>query len=284
MSQINAARQFLSACEAIYRGDLSPLQDIPSRLNTVETYAQPDNQKKYVHMYFAKYVGCWRAIRKRIDADEPHRLVSVGAGPMLCCIGWHWDAPSIIDGTTVRAYDILDWNGIRNLPEFEELWNQLFNGSPNYLAPRYMPDGIRPPQTLMMSNARSISVSQIGSAKIVLLPSILNHLVGGSEPVTATEQSHVFDWIEKVRAAGNTVVIADMLHRGDTERFWRRVTSGLRAPRGSDDHNLDFAAESRDTAQAYSPSQQNRRAGLKPDAMKAGVLCGTPEEGWSWIT
>lgn len=285
MSQIKAAHQLLKVCEAVYRGVLTPEQDIQTKDNVVETYADPIMQKKYVHMYFAKYVGCWRAIRKRLPISDQHKLVSIGAGPLLCCVGWHWDGTNFIEGATVKAYDLLGWHAVRRLPEFTSLWDQVFTGPPQYIYPRYMPDGIRPPQAAMIRDAEPICVSKIGSGKIVLLPSILNHLVGESRPVSSREQRHVFDWIESVREAGNTVVIADMLHRDNTARFWRRVTTGLGAPAGGNDLNLDFAAEARNTAQAYSFGQQGRRrAGLSATATKAGVLWGSRRRRWSWLT
>jgi hypothetical protein len=184
----------------------------------------------------------------------------------------------------MRAYDILDWKGIIEMPEFGAFWNSIYAGKLHYLAPRYMPDGVRPPQTAQIRGAQPIAASEIGSGNVLLLPFVLNHIVGSSEPIKVGNQHHVFDWIEKVRRTGNTVLIADMLHRGDTAAFWQRVTAGVGASPGSGNHNLDFSVEATATAKAYASGQQNRRAGLIPDAKKAAVLCGTAAAGWSWIT
>jgi hypothetical protein len=284
LPKITAARQFLTACELVYGGVLTPNNDIPSKANTVDTYANHDNQKKYVHMYFAKYVGCWRAIRKRAQVADQHNLVSIGAGPLLCCAGWFWDDATRGGGATLRAYDILDWKGTIQMAEFSAFWSSIYTGKMQYLASRYMPDGVRPTQTAKIGGAQPIAVSEIGSGNVLLLPFILNHLVGSSESIKVGDQRHVFDWIEGMRRAGNTVVIADMLHRGDTAAFWQRVAAGLGAPPGSGNHNLDFSVEATAIAKAYASGQQNRRAGLIPDAKKAAVLCGTAAAGWSWMT
>ena len=59
----DAARELIAYCEEVYEGDFNKKNDIQSNDNVVATYANTVVQKKYVHMYFAKYVGCWRAIR-----------------------------------------------------------------------------------------------------------------------------------------------------------------------------------------------------------------------------
>ncbi len=281
MSKIDA-RQFLNDCKDVYGGSLTPENDIPSTANTIDTYADTVNQKKYVHMYFAKYVGCWRAIRKKVQTTQPHNLVSIGAGPLLCAMGWLWDGATRNDRTTVRAYDVLDWKGVRGLPTFDALWKKLVQKPADYEARRFFPEKVRPPQTQNVGNLRSIPVAEIGSDNIVLLPFVLNHLVGLDAPVSPIDQEHVFRWIENVRRAHNKVVIADMEHKNSTADFWQRVTSGLEAPDGTYQDSLVFTAETNDIAQAYSPAYQVKRRGGFGRPQKAGVLYGD-QEGWRWI-
>jgi len=281
----NEATALLSACEQAYQGRLEPGNDIPSASNTITGYLQPGNQKKYVHMYFAKYVGCWRAICKRLKISGQYQLISIGAGPLLCCIGWLWDSNPSDSDVIVKAYDALTWEEVRSLSEFGALWQQLSPRSPDYEALRYMPDEIRPPQINGLTGAQPISVSEIGSGNIVLLPSLLNHLVGRSNYVIRNQQRFIFDWIERVRRAGNTVVIADMPYRSDTVSFWERITTGLNAPPGSEELNFDFSTMVIEPAQFYSNSILiQRRMGLTPDANKAAVLLGTAGTGWKWLS
>lgn len=242
-------------------------------------------------MYFAKQVGCWRVIRQRLGITDPHSLVSIGAGPLLCVSGWFWDDPTRGAECALRAYDLLDWNGVMTMPELKTLGVELYLGTSQYFAGRYIPPGVRPPQSsVVMSAPAPISVAEIGGGNVVLLPSILNHLVGGHDPLQQSDQHLLFAWLEDVRRAKNTVVIADMFYRGDTAAFWGRITSGLGAPTGSEAINLKYVAEANDVAQAaYSDSYQQRRRGgfnsvltTPADHQKAGVLVGTAN-GWQWL-
>jgi hypothetical protein len=61
----------------------------------VSNYHAPEGQLRYVHMYAAKYIGLWSALRRELRWDDwkSRDLVSIGAGPMLGLLGWCLNEP-----------------------------------------------------------------------------------------------------------------------------------------------------------------------------------------------
>jgi hypothetical protein len=274
-------KDLLDWCEE----EISQHGDIASCANTLETYASESGQRRYVHQNFAKSVSCWRRARQlclALPLDAP--VWSVGAGPRLCLLGWFFDAaprPS----QKVRAVDILDWSAVTANQRYIAVRNDVFGTvDGRFLQGRYFPDGDPPPQaTGVVENAKSLRPSTLPKGAIVLLPFVLNHLVGSEAP--HQDPDSVFAWIEEVRERSAAVIIADMDHKPSTHPFWATIAVGLgiKSPKKYTIVAFDdLAAEFED---AYSETQNfhTRRTGLNaPQFCRATMLLGT-STGWTWL-
>jgi hypothetical protein len=56
----------------------------------VDHYSSAGAQQRYAHMYGAKHLGIWTALRRQLPWEDRigSTLVSVGAGPLLDLLGW----------------------------------------------------------------------------------------------------------------------------------------------------------------------------------------------------
>lgn len=222
--RIKLAESLLRECGQVYvTGDIG--EDLSSRDNKVITYLDPEAQKKYVHMYFASYVSCWRELRKELSPGRTHEpVVSLGAGPCLCLMGWFYDfAP--FDDQVVVAVDALDWLPIRRLDSFQNLMLNILKPKPQwrYLKNRYFPATI-PPQVTDVQISRlplsPVEINDIPDAATVLFPYVLNHVTGKYRPTR--ELDSLVDWLEQVRKRAARTVIVDMRSDRATE-FWMQL-------------------------------------------------------------
>lgn len=251
--RISVARTLVDACAVDYGiGEMS--EDIPSWRQTVDTYQTPAGQRKYVHMYFAKSVACWRDLRRRLLAPNDGTVISIGAGPCLCLVGWFWDtAPG--DGQIITAVDVLDWQHVRGLSSHSAMIASVL-GDPNalsFLSGRYFPNGPQPPQTNCVAALTPLKPSEIEEGSTVLVPFVLNHVVGQHNPVCNHEA--VYTWLESVRLRAKRVLIIDMQADDTTQPFWAGIQAGLNA------HNHPTCLEAKHISEfsgAYSPTAGDR--------------------------
>lgn len=269
MPHISVARRFLDACEAAYGGNISQDNDLGTQDNTVSAYKKHLNQKKYSHMYFAKSAACWRAIHRRLDLDGD--LVSVGAGPAFCAFGWFWDQIDLDE--EVVCYDVLNWGGVRNMPEWKALAKSCLPARFRYHSYRYIPEGSLPSQVqnaaLKNHIPTSVEPAEIGEGKTVIFPFLLNHIFGRYGASNDRTARAFGEWILSV-AEGNTVVLADMPLQSDTRYLWETAGELLGS---SDPIEVNFGPDADDIATAYSSGwQRRRRAGLSESYRRAGVI------------
>lgn len=280
----NAVRSLIAESDKVYN-TYSPNEDIPTFGNTVETYAPAANQWKYINMYFAKYVGCWRWVRRTLQLSADGPLYSVGAGPCLCVFGWFYDRPPA-EGQTTVALDILPWNTIRSHQTFQQLLADVLGGRSHftYKDYRFFPPQ-RPPQTIVSGGsnaARAICSTEFPEDAIVILPFVMNHLVGATMP--HPQSATVFSWLEDVRRRVRRIVLVDMQHDAKTEKFWNQITQGLGLGDAGGYRTFDFSAEMREFSDCYSSEfQGQRRTGIKfPQLCRASGMVGE-RSGWRWL-
>lgn len=205
-TRLDLSRALVRECEIVYRTG-GKAEDIASTANTIATYQNGINQLKYIHMYFAKSVGLWRQIRYTLNVPNDGAVISVGAGPCLCLLGWFYDvAPD--PAQAVRPVDVLDWAQARSLPAFQALCQDVFGPRTDYayLHGRYFPQ-LRPPQAVGLPELTAFAPCEIPVGATVLVPYVLNHLIGISEPALGRD---VGQWLEEVRQRSRRVIIADM--------------------------------------------------------------------------
>ena len=274
MARIDLARALLRDCEKVYQtGNQS--EDIPSKENVISTYRSGVNQKKYTHMFFAKSVACWRHLQMILSAtDDP--VVSIGAGPCLCLFGWSWDRPPS-SGQTVWAVDVLGWEAVRGLASYKALSRDVLGDAEfSFLDGLYFPPACRPPQTQELDEIRPFQLDQLVPQSTVLLPFVLNHLVGLDSPVP--KPSCVFDWLEEARSRAGRIVVADM-PADRAGGFWTNIRSNLRAAGAPSVLTVDTID---DLADAY--SQRARWPARRTSSYMRDftALVGT-DSGWRFL-
>lgn len=198
MPHLHLARDLTDACAVVYGGNFAPADDLPNQQN-VSHYVDPVHQQKYIHMYFAKYVGLWRAIRTQLEWDDLP-LCSIGAGPGLCAFGWFWDTPP---QRKVDLVDVLPWGTARRLPSHMALAQALLGGKHQWLVERL--DIGTPPQ---VAHLPSVPGYKPAAPSTILLPFIANHIVGRQSPI-ANPQAF-WNYVDNLRTRGNRVVVADI--------------------------------------------------------------------------
>jgi hypothetical protein len=203
MDRISLSRALLDDCERAYGGIHGQSFDLPS-FQSVETYRQPGNQQKYVHMYFAKHVALWREVRRRLPGLPPVAVGSFGAGPGLCVLGWFWDTPPA-SPAQVGLVDVLDWAGVRSLPSHQTLLHGVLGGYPICLTGCLDLGQTKPAQLEMLGNTQAIRPPE---RSIVLLSFLANHVVGAIQPIEDTRAFWSTLW--GLAADGRTVIVADL--------------------------------------------------------------------------
>lgn len=218
-----AAKAFIAACERVYGGKHGKFEDLCG-VQTIADYLPPLNQQKYVHMYFAKYVGLWRAIRQQVPGDAVEKVYSAGAGPCLDLFGWFWDiGPSQGD---VVGVDPLPWSAIRTMNEWQGLVSIVIP-TLTYAEPYVIPDAAAIPQCDCLQGVQAFPSAWIPNGTTVLFPFSLNHAFGLKAPADPAGRNAIAAWIAEVRSRDCRVVIADLPFQQDTEDFWKSVGQSL---------------------------------------------------------
>jgi len=289
---------FIEKCYSAYDNDPN---DIPTFGNTIETYMNYGAQKKYVVMYFAKYVGAWRQIRKQLDISGDTAVASLGAGPELCLLGWFFDHPPEA-GSDVRSFDVLDWGGVRELREFTEMRDHVFGkycDRINYYSGYHFPE-VEPPQVKEIRTIRQAPIVRFLDADrpknnmTVLMPMVLNHLVGKALPMPNPDA--LYSWIQTVAKTSQRVVILDMLHEEKTVDFWDGIADGLNIPRPSAYQEFAFHQLSTEFSSCYPdrildglnnrnriPENQRRTGQVYAKYCRLTCLVHDKKNGWYWL-
>jgi len=274
---------FLAGCHAVYAdhpGDIDGWQ-------VVNDYTNGVNQRKYIHMYFAKSVGCWRYLRAHTSPLQDGHVVSIGAGPCLCLLGWFFDTPPSPTFRVLGA-DVLSWEEIHGDASFNALRaDVLGNVNFTYHSGRFFPP-TQPPQTDGLHGLEPIGPEHIPEGATVLLPFVMNHILG-TRP--HPEPQDVGAWLEAVRARASRVVLVDMQYvpegaRGSTHGFWTTLLGilGFGPPtRPAGCPVFAFNAPSAEFADCYDADNGQRRSGIRyPHFCTATGLVGDAQ-GWRYI-
>lgn len=271
----------INRCYEVYRDDMA---DIPTYGNTIETYLRPTNQLKYVHMYFAKYVGCWRWVRQCLGFPTDGPVWSIGAGPRLCLMGWFFDQPPTTE-QDVMAMDIAPWQEFRNLSEYKLLRDHIFHGarSTGHETLRFFPETLPPQgQIPALQGARSISPNEIPPDATVIFPMVLNHVIGAMMPHSQQEQ--VFSWLNAVVQRVKRVVIVDMQYEFRTQEFWTALWGGFELSPPSSLCTFSFVPHAAEFSECYGLNGP-RRTGLKyPQFCVLSGLVHTRGTGWTYFS
>ncbi|MES2643866.1 MAG: hypothetical protein V4850_30540 [Myxococcota bacterium] len=265
-------RDLLARAHAVYEtspGDLSTWQ-------VVEGYVSAENQWKYVHMYFAKSVACWRYIREAVAPVQDGPVVSIGAGPGLCLLGWFFDRPPAATWP-IHAHDVLAWDAVRADPaHVAVLAHVLAPAVMDFHAGRYFPATL-PPQAATCVGA-PIAPEQIPRGATVLLPFVLNHLFGSAPHPNPAD---INAWFRAVCSRAQRVVIVDMDYRPEssgpksTHVFWSNLLAGLGLPLQAPCPVFAFNAKAAEFAACYDEVNGRRRTGIQyPQFCRATGIVG----------
>lgn len=276
-------RSLLATCKAAY----GPGEHDLGSIQTVNDYAIPRNQRKYVHMYLAKSMGCWRHVRKALAGVDDGPVLSVGAGPGLCLLGWFFDrAPTRHE---VLGMDVLDWAGVHATPEFVRMRDDILGplSTLDFRGSRFFP-ATPAPQLAHSTGLRPIAPSQLPEGATVLLPWVLNHLLGASSP--HPNPGEVGAWLRAVRQRARRVILVDMPYRppgrsDSTDGFWTALTTmlGMAAPTANTCPVFSFNPEAAEFAGCYGDGDGDRRSGVKyPQFCQATGLIGDTS-GWRYL-
>ena len=251
--------------------------DLGSYSNTVAVYDDPECQLVYTNMYLAKHLGCWRWLRSRLGANDATSVVSIGAGPHLCLWGWFADQPPMA-GQTVHAVDALPWNAILGLPEHAAVATALFGDPGTVRVHRaYIPPGVRPAQLQALEGLQALAATAIPEGAVVLLPFLLNHLVGATGPLADT--TPLIHWLEAVRARARAIIIVD-LPASRAANFWPAIYARLGLAPATATPTFTFREYSLPFGECY-PERYNWRWRRTSDLMTtASGLVGTRERWW----
>lgn len=268
----------LDDCSRVY---VAGSRDLWTHENTVENYVLPENQLKYVHMYCIKSVAAWRSIRRMLGMPADGPVYSVGAGPCLCLFGWFYDAPPDA-GQEVAALDVLRWEAVSSLSSFIALKEHFFaHANFSFDAPAYFPDELSPQmKAASVTSGRAIQPEEFPVGATVLLPWVMNHLLGENLP--HRQPGAVVDWIERVRRRVKRVVVVDMPF-DKSKDFWKRLWLGLGLGLPTAMHEMSFVQQCREMISFYNDGQGGRRSGGRaPHFCSAAGLLGT-QEGWNML-
>lgn len=267
------ATALLADCAAAYPSSAS-IQDDLGSVQRVETYASREAQLKYTHMYFAKSVGLWRELRRLSLGSGP--VVSIGAGPCLCLLGWFWESAGRPDQEVV-AVDALGWEHVRSLPSHSDLLAEVLGNDFTYLAGRHVPDGPPPPQVLDIGPTMAFAPEEIEPGSTVLMPFLLNHLLGVAAPVP--DAPEVFDWIRRVRMRASEVFIVDM-PSDVAQGFWGHAAAGfttLNSPK------VQVAAGASEFASLYPDRASWRTRRVRQNMLRYTALLSRDHEAWEYV-
>ena len=275
-------KNFLDDCYTQFDG-----VDLPSRGNVVDSYIAPKNQVAYSVMYFAKYVGCWSAVRELLGGAGADAVYSIGCGPMFCLMGWYFDQPPS-PGDKVIALDYLPWGHVRGFASHEALLSDILSPvEPQVASGLYFPREL-PPQCsrVIVPTSRPIDPSRIVEGATVLFPMVLNHLVGSASPMVDVES--LVAWFRVLEQRAGRIIIVDM-ENGKVPELWRRLEplTGLRYPT-----EFGFSSYSGRLAPSYGdhecpgkPPESERRTGRAyPQFCVVTACIYESSRGWRWLS
>ncbi|PRQ03749.1 hypothetical protein ENSA5_12990 [Enhygromyxa salina] len=285
--RLELCRVFLDDCYAEH----DDRSDFRGHENTVQTYTHPVNQATYSVMYFAKSVATWWAIRDLVEpvgTPSSTRVVSVGAGPQFCLMGWFFDQPPIPE-SKLWALDALDWSWVRKLSSHARLLEDIIGPTELKTYSGYHFPADAPPQC-SARRTRPVEARSFPEGSTVLLPMVMNHIVGLIDPVADT--SSLARWFEDLQARVERVVLVDMKHEHSTKDFWQVVSSVLglagRPPVISfQDYGGSFAPCYRDRLlpEGRGVQERRRRTGLRWNSFTQVTACWfEADSGWRWLS
>ncbi len=244
----------------------------------VQDYRSAAAQKRYTHMYAAKHLGLWRAIRAHLDWDDSGRLVSIGAGPMLDAMGWCFDRPR--GGRRTLAIDPLDWRHVRG----HEAWHAAMRalcGRLDFLNGVYAPFGPPPPQLQALPAIRPMQASTLRRDDTVLMPFVVNHVLDDRGQVVRHAFERLGALLAHHHAQGGRLVIAD--YAGGDHRLWHALLQHLGLSRISP-RTFRFQRATASFRDLYPPSISGYRTwASNPERCTAVVLAADPVRGWRFL-
>lgn len=171
-------------------------------------YAARVGQQRYAHMYAAKHLALWRGLRLVLDwQGGPNKhLTSVGAGPLLDIMGWCWDRS--FPGEKL-AIDPLGWEAVLGVPAWARAVDRLC-GTVASRRPAYVPHGPKPSQIRAIDGAVPVFPDEFGQKDTVLLPFVVNHLLGPGGAVDDAALRRLAGWLRSAAGRGARVAVADL--------------------------------------------------------------------------
>lgn len=274
---IGLSRAFLDDLYAEWGG-----RDLESRDNIVSRYATRNGQVTYGIMYFAKSVGCWTRLRSRVDVDHSQPVISIGAGPMFCLLGWFARTRPT---AKVYARDYLSWHHIRSLPSHKALADAVV-GEVDYRQ-RFFPRTKTPQCTSAgASRATYLDATKLPRGATVLLPMALNHVLGEHQPTPDIEE--LASWFRDLESKAGTVILVDM-PRNRAPEIWQQLEQITGLAPGAP--VFSFRTESMRLSACYpdrtvrKAPENERRTGITwqtfPRASGCVFRSGV---GWNWLT
>lgn len=252
--------------------------DITSYCNTVTTYQDADSQFIYANMYFAKHIGCWRWLRRRskLSYDAVIPVVSIGAGPLFCLWGWFFDYPPFV-GQTVHAFDVLPWDAVLGLPEHATVTKRILR-DPKIVEVKqaFIPPGVVPRQMQHLENVKALCPEEVPENAMVLLPFLLNHLIGRNLPLF--DEKPLVEWLEAVRARATAIIVVD-LPASRATNFWPGLLQQLKCPAGTSPKTFTFSEETSLFGDLYPDRWDWRKRRTHQNMTSASGIVGT-KNGW----
>lgn len=209
------------AFDALFHDGGDPANDLGGR-QTMTDYQSRENQRQYVHMYFAKHIAAWSGIRATLGW-EPSPLESIGAGPWLDAMGWCWERQW---SAPITLTDPLPWEAVTSVPAWFDLAQHLMPQM-RPQSGRFVPDGAMPSQmrTLHNLSPRPMSAEEVPEGATVLMPFVLNHFTDGGRRLEAAPAAALTNWLERAKARGCRIIVADMY--GNLDQLWQPFLQAL---------------------------------------------------------
>jgi len=255
------------------RYKLCPRQDL-GLAQQVGDYADPRRQQTYVHMYTAKHMGLWAALRSAVNWEDrkTSSLYSFGAGPNLCLMGWYW-RPTAWEGPVV-AVDPLPWSRVLDDADWQAASHSLC-GVINETRGFYVPGPTLPAQLAgIQPPPRIFPPDTVAEGSVVIIPFVMNHfLVSGS--VSEQLAREMTNWILAVYNRGCRILLVD-LHADEVD-IWKVLCTALGIQFDAT-RKVGFSRYSKVFADLYDADDRAFRAGLRyKQFCQARALCIQPE-------
>lgn len=211
--------------------------------------------------------------------------MSLGAGPLLCVLGWFFDrGPSL---EHVIAVDVLPWSGVRGLRSHGDLLDEVIgSASLEYMDGIFIPHVLTPQCGVVDGRLRPLNLQVIPEGATVLLPMLLNHLLGANGPMSVADLTPWFRELEQ--RAGRIVAIDLDSEAKDTGDFWAAVKE-LFGLRGAPPVVRFVEASTRfepcypETTYARVPESRRRTGLMAPQFCKVTGCVFDHERGWRWL-